>query len=199
MIAAITGIEIAFPFLALIVFGAFVVLLIVVAKAAGRATRGPEDGRRGCLGGCGLAAVLAFLCLLAVVGLGAIVCFAAAVAAVDHNPIRSIEWSHDSSGVRPISVGGDTSPVRLRFVAERGFVGDLADWLTQVVDGDVRLSKRDDVDDEGNEVTICDFYLPFSRHELMELERDIRRELPGFREGLPEVVRIEFRGADRGF
>ena len=197
MNAHISGIEIAFPFLALIVFGGFVLILIAIARAAGRVTKGPEDGKRGCLGGCGLAAVLAFLCLLAVAGLGALVFFAVAVAAVDHNPIRSI--AIERSGIHPVSVGGDTSPLRLRFVAERGFVTKLAIWLRGRVDGELELDINYEVDDEGNEVAICDFYLPFSDHELSELDREIRRELPGFREGLPESIRIEFRGADRGF
>ncbi len=199
MIADITGIEIAFPFLALIVFGAFILLLIAIAKAAGHATRGPEDGQRGCLGSCGLVAVLSFLCILAVAGLGAIVFFAAAVAAVDHNPIHSIEVRHDGSTVERVSVGGDRSPVRLRFVVDRGFVADLAPWVKEQIGGDVELDLRNDVDENGNEITICDFYLPFSERDLAELDREIKRELPGFREGLPEVVRIEFRGADRGF
>jgi len=187
--------HVVFPAVAFFFFLAFLVLLALLGKLAARATQGPPDGRRGCLGGCGLFAVLVLLCALGIAGFVAFALVTAAVTAVEHNPVQSVELIHaedadaalgserPSSGrgdqlVMRFEVEGDVEPL-VAFVKRRF---DLADE-----DVSLRVSRG-----EGT-AALIELWLPLDSHDVEEL----RRELESSGWELPGGVRVKLR--DSGY
>ncbi|MEM7306456.1 MAG: hypothetical protein AAF682_07295 [Planctomycetota bacterium] len=191
-----------FPALVLLLFGAFLFLLLGLARAAGRATQVPEGGQRGCLGGCGLVAVLVFLCATAIAAFVALIALALGVAAVEHNPVESVEIRR--FGESPTSwseVSSDLVCLTFEFDGDAGWLVDLVGDLFEVEEADLHFIRRTEPGLFGEERTMVDVYLPLDIDELDSLEGEIRRELPRLSArvspGYPEAVRVEFRAASR--
>ena len=193
----------AFPLLVLLVLGGLLFLLVGLGKAAARAVAGPADGSsgrggRGCAGGCGLALVLMFLGALGVVGCAGLLALAAGVAAVEHNPIRKVEVLRESG---PGEEAREEERVHLRFEVDHdaGWLLDLVADVSGVDRADLDLRRRTLLGSGGEEVIEVDILLPLDGADLRQVEEELRRELPRLSErlepGLPEVVRVEFRGA----
>jgi hypothetical protein len=170
------------PSLAVVLFLAFLGLLVVIARIAGSATRGPKEGERGCLGGCGLFAVILLCCALAVAGFAAFVATLAGIAAVEHNPIRRIEdpvYERDE----------DLYCVRFE-------TSEPADETIAYLKRLLRLDDHHDLQisveplGEGSRIELR---FPVSSRDLEQLDRDLER----LGIDLPDGVRIELK--DRGY
>ena len=181
----------SFLLVALVVFGIFVLLLVALAIAAASATKGHEDGKRGCFGGCGLAAVLLFLCLLGIAGFVALFAVSTGVAAVDHNPVRSVSGVWDK----------EREVVVLTFEVEGSakFVLDVIEHRLDLTDEDVRLRRRTEGPPD-NPINLIDIEIPVDPHDIEELKEELR-DFPGLSERLgrplPDGVRVIFRDAER--
>ena len=186
-----------FVLIALVLFGGLILLLGTIAFAAGRATRGDGEGKRGCLGGCGLVAVLLFLCLLGVVGCATLCVFAAGVTAVAANPIESIEWERHRLERVPEDRIRREYPATLRFEVRGETGNELIDFLSQLIDHDLDYTRRR-ITKNGDEITEYLIGLPVTEYELRDIEDEIARELE-LRIHLPDSVKIRFKGRDFGF
>ena len=200
------GPGLSFLVIALLLFGGFVVLLAVIATAVGRATRtgGEGDGKRGCLGGCGLALVLLFLGLLGLVGLGAFVVTALSVAAVEHNPVKSIEVDVGPADLRapraPRDRRGAEVPVTLRFEV----VGPVGEEIARRIAQEIADEGGRDVTVEfippvpganGEGVSVVEVVVRVDRRDIDEIQ-EIGRNVAG--RGV-EGLRIELRDSSVGF
>jgi hypothetical protein len=188
----IASLRIVIPSVAVLLFLAFLVLLVVIARIAGSATRGPKGGERGCLGGCGLFAVILLCCGLAIAGFVAFVATLAGVTAVQHNPIKSIDIllpdaSSPARGDFP-ALRDDEVPVVVHVAAD----GDLTDAARRVR---ALLERRFDVDRRafrnvrtvtGPDGSSLELWFPMRRRDL----NDLRRELEAWGVELGGGVRI---------
>lgn len=204
------GTGLSFLVIALLLFGGFVVLLAVIATAVGRATRsgGDGNGKRGCLGGCGLVLVLLFLALLGFLGLGAFVATASMVAAVEHNPVRSIEVDVGPEDLRyPRDLREQRRgevPVRLRFevVGQAGeeIARRIAQQVANEAGRDVSVTfhppaPRVNGSEDSERVSIVEVVVLVDRRDVEEFE-EIGRNVAG--RGI-EGLRIELQSSSVGF
>jgi hypothetical protein len=186
----IASIQVIVPPLAVVLFLAFLVLLAIIARIAGSATRGPKGGERGCLGGCGLFAVILLCCGLAIAGFVAFVATLAGVTAIEHNPIRRIEGFRVPDGERLDTRRGE------RLYCIRFDVSEPADDAIAAIKRLLRLDERHDLRidverlHEGSRVELT---FPVSARDLEELDRNLER----LGVDPPDGVRIELK--DRGF
>jgi hypothetical protein len=193
----IASVHVVFPALAVLVFLAFLVLLAVLGKMAASATRGPADGGRGCLGGCGLFVVILAFCALGVAGFVAFVLALTGVAAVEHNPIKSVEviWPDAVPGGHgePGSRRRDAVPVLLRVTTE----GEREDAIRRIR---AILERRLDVDDRvlddlrtttTAEGTVIELRFPVDRRDLEEVRRELQAWGVEVGEGVRVVLEVE--------
>jgi hypothetical protein len=196
--------------LALVLLLVFVVFLgvlgalsVVVAKGAASVSKSG-----GCLGGCGLALALVFLCGAGLLGLAAFLCAVFVGTAVEANPIRKIEIRRGTESARPLEESGSApatdpaAPVHLLFTVEGDIGSELAELVSRV--GDLDPARMEDFltihrsfTPGGEELAVYDFRLELRERDVAELEERIRRELHGLVQRLPTSVTIHFEGAER--
>ena len=186
--------HVVFPAVAFFFFLAFLGLLVVLGRLAARATQGPSNGRRGCLGGCALFAVLAFLCALGIAAFAAFACMTAAVTAVEHNPVRSVELIHAprASGSATARFGGGDD-LLLRFEVE-GRVEPLIEFVRRRFDldeDDLRLAVHRGEGEDGRD--LVELWVPLDSRDVESLREDL--EHLGWQ--LPGGVRVKLR--DSGY
>lgn len=186
---------------ALVVFVGFVLLLGGLALAVTRTVTPEGQTRRGALGGCAVALVLVLLLVLGFLGLGAFFLFMTAGAAVEMNPIESIELD-SAPPSQPASEPLSAKPRNLYLSFEvRGDAGqELFEFVRQHVrHADVEWEETTRrVGEGGQEITRYTFVIPEGERSLYELEAEIEHELDGLQVRLPREARIEFRGIRAG-
>jgi len=189
--------------LALAALGGLAWLAMRAAKSAGN---GPGAGVAAGLGGCGLAAVLGCLglCTLIAFLVAAALFFSARVVdrATDFIPSRvEIRSAQPPAPDRPGVPGLPPSPgeARLVFTIEGDFhdVPRFEGLIREISDGEVSLVERTDIETPDGPRQRIVFSVPVDRHELREIEREIRKRLPNFR--IEEGVVIEFEGPEQDF
>ena len=200
-----SGTSIAFPILALLLFGAFLFLLAILARTAIKATAPAEGSSRGCVGGCGLAVVLVFLCGIGLAAFAALIAITTGVAAVEHNPIKRIVVQRVPDrplpGVpQPRSLNPrsrDLVCLTFELDGDASWLADAVHDLLGVDEEEIEIIRRTAIDSRGRETTTVDVFFPYDSSELSDLEHELRRELPRLSERIdpsfPEGLRIDFR------
>jgi hypothetical protein len=184
MIASVT---VVVPALAILVFLAFRALLGILGMLVAGATRGPAEGRRGCLGGCALFAVIVLFCVLGVAAFVAFAATLAGVTAIEHNPIRSIEAIHlpnAEHGELPRRGARDLFCLRMDV---QGRVDTAVAWVRRALD----LDEHDEIDlrvvERREDGAVVELRVPVDARDVRELERELER----LGHVLPDGVRIE--------
>jgi hypothetical protein len=182
--------------MALLLFLGFLALLALLGRFAAQATRGPADGRRGCLGSSCLVLVVLFLCGLGVAGLALLATTVMAVGAVRHNPIRSVEFVQSSPRHAEEAPGPTFGRPPEDFMALRFEVEGDVRGLFALLERRFGLDRRDlrlVAEERSGSTTLVELWIPIDARDLDELRRDLAQE--GIE--LPDGLRVRFR--DGGF
>lgn len=195
--------------ISIVLFALFLLVLLAVAFAAARLLggRGP-DGKRdvaGCLTGCAVGLGLFLLGSLGLAALIAALTVQSAAVVVGHNPVRRIYLGTRSAeeaapdGQAPwVGFARDPErPLHLVFEIEGhgATPGNLLHWIREWSEGEATVDSRDAFDAQGRPVTRIDVALPARDRELREIEREVRKFVPGA--DWDDGLQIEFKGASR--
>lgn len=185
--------------ISIVLFAVFALFLALLALGAIKVftTRG-ADGRAqpvGCLAGCALGLVLT---LLGLAGLVAFLVSLGTQTASASIPFESVTVLKDSHHAESLPLAPEPwRPLHLVFEVKGHDtpIHDLVRLVRRVSEGEASVHSVQAFDDEGNAITWVDVALPADENDLRDMERELRKLLPGFR--LEHGVRAEFRGGTR--
>lgn len=186
----------SFLVLALAVLIAFLGLLGGLSVAVTKTVN--PDGRvsRGFFGALGSVLALLFLSGVGLLGTGVFVAAVAIGTAIDKNPIHAIEIGRDGNEFTSGLEFDDEHPMRVRFWVEGDGGRDLLALVENVLGVDRRELERvltvRPHESGVSDVAVYEFRLPLTEGDLVDLEREIARELDGLEVRLPDRVRIIF-------
>lgn len=172
----------------------FLLVCAILAVAAWFVLRTGKDGQAkiGGLGGCAIALALLLVAGVAAVGCSAVAFLGARMEAVRRGPVRDVTLLWETpEDAREELARDERHAVLLRI--ELRDVEDAATitrWFRENTDGGLTISVQEKDGPEGP-VTVIEVGLPISREEVLEVKRELEREIPSLR--IPEGVRVEVK------
>jgi hypothetical protein len=158
-------------FLFLLVLGG---LSVAAGRGFGRRSQG-DDARGGCLSGCFSGAALLFLGLLGLAGFAGFLVLGAGLRSSSLLERIELGWP-ERDGARTELDASRDERARLAFEVRGDLGGELSELVREIAGDDLELRVQRGQDERGP-FAVFEFYLPFDRRDLRELEERVEREL----------------------
>ncbi len=181
----------------------FVLICTILAVALYFVFRSGEKGttKLGAPAGCLVGCALAFVALLAALGVTLVLCFSAKEELVRHGPFKRFEFDLEPRGEqpRPAPTEPGAAPatrharLTIELKSDEGWADlseDITTWLREHVSGDIGVRVETRPSPSGP-VTALIFDVDVPESDLDDLRRDLREVLPTLR--LPQHVEAELK------